>query len=165
MKYGYIHIIFLVLISCHREDLGCHEESLLGTFESAKMIQIEKIPDANNFDFQVVSGNKIVFTLNHCGPQCDKVYDDEWAEQVVFQIEGNPISFAIEDIELEEASCLYRQLGAWVNQDRSFISRGSIHGEKISEDEWSIKLRIEFPEPNKLGARELRFNGVFEIRD
>jgi hypothetical protein len=160
-----ICIIFIVMISCNKKGLDCYEESKIGTFERNKMILTGITPDTNIEYFEIVTGNKIVFTLNHSGFQCDQVYDDEWGEQVVFQVDGNLNNFVMKDNELERNMCFYGQFGAWVNHKKSIINAGLVEGEKIDEDEWSVNLNIKLSEPNKMGNQELEFHGIFKVKN
>lgn len=165
MGTKFVFIVLIALTSCTKKGLDCYEEATIGTFANNKMILIGSTPEENVTYFEIVAGNCRVFTLNHSGFQCDKVYDDEWGEQVVFQVDGNLNSFSIQENEFEKALCFYGQYGAWTNHRQDLISFGSIEGERIDEEEWSVCLRVVLPEPNNMGEGTLEFQGVFTRKD
>ncbi|MBD0824838.1 hypothetical protein [Aestuariibaculum marinum] len=163
----YIYLLFILtncFLSCNNDDdeNDCHPETILSNWNTQKEIVIEFDTEFNRNNYNIVDGNKLLFEYNHIGAQCDHIIDDEWQENLVFQIENTSVAFEYIDNDLLLTNCYYQQLGAWVNHNQYQVKNGTIKGEKLSENEWKIIVNVETtPLFENEQPKEIQFTQIF----
>lgn len=140
-------VVVFGFLSCEEDDDNdkddCYPETVLSIWEAEKEISIELIGEPETNYYSVVDGDKLVFTYNHVGAQCDHIMDDEWGEKLIFQIDDNLTAFQYTDEEILVTNCFYQQYGAWVDGHQYPVNTGTIKGEKTAENEWEVIVNIE----------------------
>lgn len=133
----------IYLSSCTKDENNCQPETVSANWLTQKEVLVEFDPEYERNNYRIVDGKKLLFTYHRSGAQCDNIYDDEWGERLVFQVELNLTDFEYIDDEILLLNCFYQQYGAWVNHNQYEVKRGKITGEKISGKEWELHVNIE----------------------
>ena len=151
-----------IIVACNVDD-NCSPEEFYSTITTGKeIVEVVSQHFPENV-YTIVDGNKLVFSYNHVGFQCDDVYDDEWGEELTFQIDSTVAEFNWVDSQIETAQCFYRQYGAWVNAQQIRINKGTVEGIKISSNRWSIKVNIEVTYPSSNNPIVIKFARTFTL--
>lgn len=154
--------MLLGIIACDVDD-NCSSEEFHATIASGKeIVEVVSQYFPENV-YTIVDGNKLVFSYNHSGFQCDDAIDDEWAEELTFQVDPTISEFNWVDSQIETGHCFYRQYGAWVNAQQIRIHKGTIQGVKISPNRWSIKASIEVIYPFNNNPIVIKFTRTFTL--
>ncbi len=165
MKYLISSAVFAItflFIACQNNN--CHGDKEDFIILENKSISI----DSSNVFFQhyfVEEGDFLVFQYTHAIAQCDNILDDEWAEELSFEVKDSLDSFNYTDATLNQAKCFVRESGAWVNGQTNPIMKGSISGTKQNENTWDVSIAI-IVDPLDVGgeAREITLNESFTIQ-
>ncbi len=138
-------MILTFFSSCKSDENenDCYPEMIISNWVSEKEIIVEFDTQFKRNNYNIINGNKILFKYNLNGAQCDNIIDDEWGENLIFQIENNNTDFEFIDNEILSTNCFYQQYGAWVAHNKYEVKNGIIKGEKISKTEWEITVNIE----------------------
>ncbi len=164
-KLIFIPFIILTLFSsCESDEIenDCDPEIVLSKLIAEKEIIVEFDNQYKRNNYSVIDGNKLLFKYYHVGAQCDFISDDEWGEELTFQVEKNSANFEFVDDEILLTNCFYQQFGAWVMHSQYPIKNGMIKGEKISGNEWRITVNIETtPLFQNEPSRKIEFTETF----
>jgi len=132
-------LIITALSACNNR---CDSDVETFTFQTDKAIEITS-DTSSMFDFHSISdGDMIVFIYWHMAPDCRDVDDDEYGEELIFQIPRNLTEFQFTNEELTEAQCRYREFGAWAIPYTAPVTEGIISGLKTSDDRWEIRVSV-----------------------
>lgn len=108
---------------------------------------VDSISPDRNFEYYTIEHGKyrvfqyrIEYGLNN------QVYDDEFVEDVTFQIPMNVDHFILKNDELKSANVIYKSNGAWGGVPVVMVTSGVIFGQKNDNDKWDITINIKVPE-------------------
>ncbi len=142
MQKIFIVSIFIYTAFCACNN-RCDSDVETYTFQADKAIEITS-DTTSMFDFHTISnGDMIVFIYWHMAPDCRDIDDDEYGEELIFQIPKNLTEFQFTNDELVEAQCRYREFGAWAIPYTAPITEGTLSGRKTSDESWEIEVSVQ----------------------
>jgi len=106
-------------------------------FENSRL-QIDAIPDSNDFEMDVKPGNKLVFKLLQYEDPIPEAVDDEITRIVYFEVDPNANNFLINSDNFSEYNVVTGISGSISNI--TYVEQGEIVGEKLNDNEWKIGL-------------------------
>lgn len=164
MKKALLLIISaLIFVSCNKDDLNCHPETVETSWTIDQKIKVVYNEEIDLHLFSIVEGTNRVFELTHVGYQCDNIYDDEWGERLAFEIPVDLEDFEFIDEEILNTNCFYNQFGAWVRSTQYPIQKGRIKGEKINNNKWKVHVSVTtIPIFDNEEPRSIEFEEVFK---
>lgn len=95
----------------------------------------------------IKNGNNLVFEYHFIADDDEQIADDEYSETIRFEINPTLDEFTYTDNSLENINTtLTKYCFCWfqLSDSKSAKSKGTIHGKKVSENEWKINLDIIF---------------------
>jgi hypothetical protein len=132
-----VAVLFIIgTISC-KKDQNCHPASVSSTWTLGKDIIVDSISE-----YSIVDGENRLFEYNYSGAECENVMDDERGEKLTFIVHEVSSNFEYKNEEILETKCFYQEYGAWVRHNKYQIKKGIIKGEKISDNEWKVKVSV-----------------------
>lgn len=139
-----IHIalcLILFCLSCKKNNLStCTDDSY--AYEILAASKIDTITTQGGFYYQVNSGNDLVFRYTHNGPDCKNIADEEYTENLVFQVPSAATSFEYRNDQLKNASCYFNRV-CFCPMNTIAINSGFIKGTKISATKWNVEINID----------------------
>jgi len=106
-------------------------------FENSRL-QIDAIPDSNDFEMDVKPGNKLVFKLLQYEDPIPEAVDDEITRIVYFEVDPNANNFLVNSDNFSEYNVVTGISGSISNI--TYVEQGEIVGEKLNDNEWKIGL-------------------------
>jgi hypothetical protein len=110
----------------------------------------------------IESGENLVFEYRFDAYDNKQIADDEYSETVRFEIDSKLDKFSYSDDELLDIKAVFTQYcycGFSLSESKNDNPKGTISGEKISNNEWKIKINITF-----YGDVEKVINGNFKLK-
>lgn len=168
MRIDSIVVLVLFSLCIHTacgddDDYGCSDDTIDGFFSEDMQIEIQATSVDSIVNYIETEGENIVFTLNHNGAQCDDVFDDEWGQDLTFEIESNLNAFHFIDQELLGLLCHYRQFGTWVSSRNYLVESGFVKGTRIDATMWDVEVDVNLPVSNSRDEDTFRWEGIFEL--
>lgn len=161
MKPYFVLIISVLFYSCTKTI--CDPERTLCTWSEGKEIDVSFDTTYMRNRYTVIDGENLLFQYNHAGPQCDNVIDDEWGENLYFEIDKNLDEFKYVDSGILETNCFYHEYGAWVSYIQRPVKDGTLEGKKISMNQWKVTADVKttpvFPVNE---VKTIKFSKTFE---
>ncbi|MEM9986206.1 MAG: hypothetical protein AAF804_14030 [Bacteroidota bacterium] len=136
----------------------CLDGKCTYTFVENAQLLIEEVDEWNVF-LRSDSGANLVFTYLYTANQDPHIIDDEYGEQISFEI--NP---ALDSIHLENRALRKIQLAFIPSCECAVevveIRSGRVTGQKLNENQWEFSLDLEFKWAGIPQTRNI--SGVFE---
>lgn len=110
----------------------------------------------------IESGENLVFEYTFKAHDEEHIADDEYSESIRFEIDPKLEQFSYSDDELLNIKTVLTQYCFCyfaLTESKNVNPKGSISGEKISDNEWEIKINITF-----YGDEEKVINGNFKLK-
>jgi hypothetical protein len=156
MKKTYLLLIFtLILISC-KKDLYTY------TYFDKSELTITSGQDSYMKYGSIESGENLVFEYRFVANDDKEIADDEYSETVRFEIDSKLDKFSYSDDELLNIKAVFTKncyCDFSLTESKIVNPKGTISGEKISNNEWEIKINITF-----YGDEEKVINGNFKLK-
>ena len=158
--------MLLGIIACDQNELegNCTQEGfLLSTITTDQKIEKVFNTELQKNVFSITNGNQLLLTYTHVGAQCDDIIDDEWGEQLFFEIDSEITAFDLNDDEILTTNCFYREFGAWVSHEQIEVNKGRIDGVKISETQWDINVSVEVTSSISNTPKLIEFSRIYTV--
>ncbi|NLP58762.1 hypothetical protein [Lutibacter sp. B1] len=140
IKYTSIIILFF-LIGCKKNDnVKYFDEAAQYIFHKNSEINISESNGVNYTDIK--SGNKIVFKYKYEEEDNPMIEDDEFSEEIIFEIDPTINSFVINNNDFKKSNALYSLQCNCDSSGNFSVTKGEIKGEKLNEDKWKIDINI-----------------------
>lgn len=161
-----LFLLFLLgIIACDQNDIdeSCTPERFLSTITTD--LKIEKVfnTELQKNVYDIINGDQLVFAYIHAGAECDDILDDEWGEQLLFEIDPGVSEFDLTDNEILTTNCFYNQFGAWVSHEQIEVNKGRIQGVKISETQWDINVSVEVTSSISNTPKLIEFSRIYTV--
>jgi len=135
--------IFLLSISCKKGSTNnCTDDKY--TYEFQEAARIDTLTIQGGLFYQINPGNNIVFNYTHTGPNCKNLADEEYVENLVFQIPAGTTNFIFQNNQITNAFCFFKKT-CFCNNFALPVISGNIKGTKISTVKWKIEINIDVP--------------------
>jgi len=161
MKKNYLLLIFtLILISCNKDD--SNQDLFTYTYFDKSELTITSSQDSYMKYGIIESGENLVFEYRFDAYDEEQIADDEYSETVRFEIDSKLDKFSYSDDELLNIKAVFTKYcycGFALTESKNVNPKGTISGEKISNNEWKIKINITF-----YGDKEKVINGNFKLK-
>ncbi|MEM6347498.1 MAG: hypothetical protein AAF927_26665 [Bacteroidota bacterium] len=154
----------LTLISCSTnlpgelKEYSCRSGDCTYSFQENK--QIEIIEDSTNQStfINIQEGDKIVFKYQYVADEEPNIADDEYLENIYFEIEPNAETFSFTDEQLADAKLVIQPVcfcPPVVIEPRS----GILSGTRLDESTWEVTLDATYQLYNE--TNEISFDKKF----
>ena len=164
MKKLYILFLLFSFLSCSSDDDNgnedCNPEMNIGFFLENSSIAIS---ESDPVHYTIEDGEDIVFIYSFIGAQCDHIADDEYGENVIFQIDPEIEEFSYEDEELSEIKAHFKSVGAWVSRPAISIEDGVISGERLNSTLYHVNIDVSVDLGND-EIREISYEADFQVQ-
>jgi len=161
MNKNYLLLIFtLIIISCNKDD--SNQDLYTYTYSDKSELTITSSEDSYMKYGIIESGENLVFEYRFDAYDNEQIADDEYSETVRFEIDSKLDQFSYSDDELLNIKAVFTQncfCGFTPTESKNVNPVGTISGEKISNNEWKIKINITF-----YGDEEKVINGNFKLK-
>ena len=154
----FIFIIVILILSCKKGGLGdCTKDQFKYEFTTSG--QIDTIVNTSGVYYQVISGNNIVFSYTHIGPDCKNIADEEYTEYFAFQVSSTATSFNYQNSQFSDGLPFFKRV-CFCPLMTNEVNSGNIKGTKISSSKWDIQIDIFLPN----SSDKLVINKIFTLR-
>lgn len=161
MKKNYLLLIFtLILISCNKDD--SNQDLYTYTYFDKSELTINSREDSYMKYGIIGSGENLVFEYRFDAYDEKQIADDEYSETISFEIDSKLDKFSYSDDELLNMKAVFTKYCYCyfpLTESKKIEPTGTISGEKISNNEWKIKINITF-----YGDEEKVINGNFKLK-
>lgn len=148
-------IIFLILIIVSFNFSSLAQEntdSLMNAFIPAKKTAVYyknktitfRTNDSINPDYEMNTGNSLVFDYEYHSKDIISMSDDEAMEKILFVVKPRGNSFFINGKNLTKARLMYLQSCFCMDAGNYVIKKGSINGIKINKNTWKVKFKFSY---------------------
>lgn len=159
-----ISLLMLVLsiVGCKPEGLNptnCRDGKCTYTFEANKAIKI--VPDTS-FDatfIEIESGDMRVFHYQYIANDQANIADDEYSENIYFEIDPSLENFSFQDAQLADVNLIVQPVCFCLPVIYQPL-KGSLSGERKSDDTWKVNLDVEYDDG--YSTQSLSFIARFE---
>lgn len=161
MKNSALIFICFIGISCSNDDVNKAEYSF--EFVENSGLTINTVDESYMKYGVIEEGGKTVFKYRYTAEDDEQIADDEYSEYIYFEIEPDVTNFLIEDEGLIDAKVtLTKACFCFFGYDseKDVAPKGSISGEKRSDNQWEIELNVTF-----YGDEEKRLNESFILTE
>ena len=128
------------------------------SFEFYPDSKLEITEDGQSVSFEVIPGNKLVFHFEYIKHDNPMIMDDEYYENIYFEVNPEGNSFVISGVDLEKAGALFGRGCFCPDGGYHRIDQGCIYGYKINDRTWNISLNLtattEFSTFNRMKQRD-----------
>lgn len=115
-----------------------------------------KTIEESGFTFShITSGSKTVFKYQYSIDPEEWIADDEYAEEILFEIEPGIDAFLISGSDLKRSTALFGQYCFCTWAGNIPITTGCIKGEKINDEEWKIDINISSEKDDQMIVKML----------
>lgn len=161
MKKTYLLLIFtLIVISCNEDDSN-QDEYTYSYFDKSELTINSREDSFMKYGI-IKSGENLVFEYRFDAYDEEQIADDEYSETIRFEIDSKLDKFSYSGDELLSIKpvftpycfCYFPQ-----NESKNVDPKGTISGEKISNNKWKIKINITF-----YGDEEKVINENFKLK-
>lgn len=155
-------MIVLSLVACRPEGLkptNCRDGKCTYTFAANKAIEITVDSTIESSFVEIVSGAKRVFHYQYTANDQAMIADDEYTENIYFEIDPSLDSFSYTDSKIADANLIVQPVCFCVPVIYQPII-GSLSGERKSDGHWEITVDVEY---ESYGAMQsISFTARFE---
>ena len=137
---------------------GESAENYQAFFENSEL-QIDAIPDSNDLEIDVKTGNKLVFKLLQYEDPIPEVADDETTRIVYFEVDADATEFLINSENFSEYKVVTGLSASIANI--KYVEQGEIAGEKINDNEWKISLNTSAVTENGINIKVDQAETIF----
>ena len=150
-NYRKFSFLLFLLAACNADDHHQEQEFLHYWYYTNSEVNITErngitIAGINN-------GSKLVFEFQYSLDRDPEIIDDEYGEQILFEVEPDKLQFEYKDQQLLAIkayfNCTFPGTGS------ISLNRGSIKGEKTSENTWELQIDVEFLMAAHIERRQL----------
>jgi hypothetical protein len=142
-------VMVIFLSACKKQSSStnpCKPETVDTYFEMNRTINASVRSndlglDPKPYDYEVKSGNNLLFTFNQQYQDCPDVMDDEGGRLVMIEVPANANSFSIVDNEGDGKILMVNQCFCYDGYPH-MISRGKVTGKRISFNRWEIEASL-----------------------
>ena len=161
MKKNYLLLIFtLILISCNKDD--SNQDLYTYIYFDKSKLTINSSEDSYMKYGIIEYGENLVFEYRFDAYHQEHIADDEYSETIRFEIDSKLDKFSYSDDELLNIKAIFTPYCFCyfpLNESKNVDPKGTISGEKISNNEWEIKINITF-----YGDDVKIINGNFKLK-
>jgi hypothetical protein len=158
-----------LLIACKKQSSSnspCSPETFETYYQANKTIQTSSTGNESGMspaplDYDVKSGNNIVFTFNQRYADCPDVMDDEGGRKVVIEIPEGTSAFYVANSQSDCKVILDNDCFCY-NGYPHIIERGTISGNKIGINKWLIEATL-YSDPSQTDP--VYFKKVFTLKN
>lgn len=145
MKYLLLVLSVLLLIQCQKlpesknpcpDDGACH-------FEILNQSRLNVQENQGYLSLQTAKGSNLVFCYRYEKADQPNLADDEYKEELFFEIPSGLDSFELQDEKLERANATFGRLCFCADGGYHKITKGKISGKKIRNGSWEISCNLE----------------------
>ena len=141
--------IILLLAACKKKNSSvnpCQPESFDSYFQTNKAIDATVranggTMDPKPYDYQVKTGNNLVFTYTHKFQDCPDMQDDNGSRTVLIEIPATASTFSIVDNEAVGKVLMENKCFCYDGYPH-MISRGVVTGKKVSMNIWEVEAKL-----------------------
>lgn len=160
MNKNYILLIFtLILISCNKDD--SNQDSYTYRYSDKSELTITSREDSYIKYGVTESGENLVFEYRFYAYDDEQIADDEYSETIRFEIDSKLDKFSYSDEQLLNIKAVFTPYCFCyfpLTESKNVDPTGTINGERISKNEWKIKINITF-----YGDEEKVIDGNFKL--
>ncbi|MDP5169830.1 MAG: hypothetical protein NWR72_06270 [Bacteroidia bacterium] len=146
MKYSLLLLTALLFLSSCKETgidpTTCRDGKCTYTFEGGK--QVNLFGDSTNQYVEIINGDKLVFQYQYLKNEKANIADDEYTENIYFEIDPSVDAFSYSGKEELESINLIMQAICFCPVIIATPQSGSISGKKINDNTWEIDLNVTF---------------------
>jgi hypothetical protein len=146
MKKNYLLLIItLILISC-KDDNSSGDEYNYTYTEKSDLI-ISTLEDSYMKFGAIEEGENLVFEYRFYAEDEELIADDEYGETIRFEIDSELTEFTYSNTELSNIDLVFTKHCYCyfpIDESKDVKPKGIINGEKISENNWKIKIDLTF---------------------
>lgn len=150
----------MILISCSKDD--SNQDLYTYTYSDKSELTITS-SEGSYMKYGIIeSGENLVFEYRFDAYNDEQMADTEYSETVRFEIDSKLDKFSYSDDELLNIKAVFTQYcfcGFTPTESKNVDPKGTISGEKISNNRWKIKINITF-----YGDEEKVINGNFKLK-
>jgi len=155
-------MIVLSLVACQPEGLNptnCREGKCTYSFTADKAIEITEDSTSQSSFIDIVSGDKLVFQYQYTANDDPRIADDEYTENIYFEIDPSLDRFSFTDSELADANLVIQPICFCPPTVHQLIV-GTLSGERKNDGSWEITLDIKYDNYNT--PQSISFTARFE---
>lgn len=161
------NVFFLVLIWC---TISCSDLDIQPTecndgkcsYLLHKDMQLIIWSDSVVNHVSVESGEQWVFEYTFVANDNPNIADDEFTENLYFEIDPELSSFSYSDEDLRDMNAVYQQICHCTFPHVFRINKGTINGEKLNKNAWYIEIDVEV-EIGDNNFRLVKVSQIFEV--
>jgi hypothetical protein len=136
-----------ILNNCIDNDTSFHPIKIQNyneyKFTFQKNSQIHIYSDGGKINNAAIEdGNSLVFEYSYIYNDKPGIADDEYSENIKFEVEPDSSCFLISDDILNSSTAVFGKSCFCADYGYHWITGGCIKGSKISENEWQIDMNI-----------------------
>lgn len=143
-------IMLLAVMSCDKGIDVTPASETFELYENSAIVKQEVEPGV--FLHQRVEGSGLVAVYSYTDAQSDQVYDDEYGEQLSFELPTDKNQFVYSNEALTNLKVYFQQYGAWVSHGTVDVVSGTISGNQLDGEfssVWRIGIDIEVEKDGK----------------
>lgn len=181
MKAIYLVIVFIVLLSCEKNNNTAIDYSGNNCIDNNPDFVPEEIQDSENYKLVfytnssinvfeneaeinnavIEPGKFIVFQYRFNNNDDPLIADDEYTEILQFEIDPELERFTISGNSLKQSRAVYGEFCFCLDSGFLWITDGCIKGKKINSTRWQIEINISAK--TKTGKLTKMLSGTFDL--
>jgi hypothetical protein len=124
------------------DPLQCPGGECTTTFQTDRKIDIEGRDE--NLSYEIEEGKNLVFHYRYQADDDPLISDDEYVEEIWFEIESDETEFLYQNKALKDLNALYSFSCFCIDTGPRRVVEGSIQGKQRSSDSWEISLQLTY---------------------
>lgn len=152
-------LILLSVFSCGNDDDTIPSRKEF-TFEQNAQIVLQEFDESSIA--QTTEGENLVFRYRFIGENDPDIADEEFSEDIIFEIDPSLNNFSYANDELAGINTHFTLYCFCGNIGSILITEGLIQGEKNNDSSWSISLDVTFTNNDVVTSRSASGNFTLE---
>ncbi|MEL7342296.1 MAG: hypothetical protein AAGM67_17570 [Bacteroidota bacterium] len=134
------------LVSCRPEGVNptkCRGGECTYTFRDGRQINIIEDSIEQDTFIEIGLGDRRVFHYDYLADDDPRIADDEYSENIYFEVDPDADSFLFIDAALADAMLVIQPI-CFCPPEVFQPLRGTLSGQKRNDDQWEIELDVEY---------------------